>query len=214
MTISISSLLSLVILVLLAAVKPSEAFFGSKAPKALVTSPLTQEALDIYNKAFPFDRPPPKTNPWNDFGMPYTDIDGSRVRSKNPSKRRLTDISRERAAKAFNTLVKLYGEDRAMSIVKAQPLSLCFDSDYFGPSLEAWTEVFGLEAAQDMVARNPGLLAVRPDEAAKSTDSTMVFSYIVGATRPLGPLLLLTLLGLLLTPAIEAATGIQYGINH
>jgi hypothetical protein len=65
-----------------------------------------------------------------------------------------------------------------------------------------------------MVARNPGLLAVRSDEAAKASDSTMVFSYIVGYTRPLGPFLLLSLLLLLLTPVIEGVTGIQYGINH
>jgi len=201
----------------------ANAFFGSKPTTSKSsTSPLTQQALDIYNKAFPFDREPPKANPLGDFGMPYTDIDGTILnpapsrKNKDPTKksRRLTDVSRDRAAKTFNVLVNLYGEQRAFSMVKIQPICLCFDSNQFQPSLEAWTEVFGLEASQDMVARNPGLLAVRSDEAARSDGSTMAFSYLVAITRPVGPLLLAGLLFLIFTPAIEGITGIKYGINH
>jgi hypothetical protein len=205
-----------------------EAFFGTTKMTSRAKpgqSPLTPQALDTFNKAFPFDREPPKSNPFNDFGMPYSDLDGTilqpskngNYRNKNNPKkvnRRLTDISRERAAQSFNVLVQLYGEQRALGMVQSQPICLCFDSAQFKPALEAWTQIFGLEASQNMVARNPGLLAVKAEEAAKSTDSTMVFSYLVGYTRPVGPLLLATTLFLILTPAIEGVTGIQFGINH
>ena len=206
-----------------------EAFFGTKTTTSSASvgkSPFTQQALDTFNKAFPFDREPPKSNPFNDFGMPYTDLDGTilqpskngnyRNKNKNGKKvnRRLTDISRERAAQSFNVLVQLYGEKRALSMVQTQPICLCFDSSQFKPALEAWTQIFGLEESQNMVARSPGLLAVKAEEASKSSDSTMIFSYIVGYTRPVGPPLLATMFFLLLTPALEGLTGIQFGINH
>mmetsp|Transcript_93057 Transcript_93057/g.267734 ORF Transcript_93057/g.267734 Transcript_93057/m.267734 type:complete len:215 (-) Transcript_93057:149-793(-) len=194
------------------------AFFATKPTttnnKKAKVSPFTEEAIAIFDKNFPFGREPPKRNPFVDFGMPNQDFDGTRVKSKNPSKKRLTDITPEQAKKSFNELARLYGDDRALKMVKAQPICLAFDSTNFDPCLENWSNVFGLEAAQEMVVRNPGLLAVRPGEAAKATDSTMVFSYIVAITRPVGGLLLATLFLLLLTPVIESITGIQYGINH
>ena len=191
------------------------AFFAAKpaAAKAKL-SPFTEEAIAIYNKNFPFGREPPKPSPFVDFGMPNQDFDGTRIKSKNPSKKRLTDSTPEQAKKSFNELARLYGDERALKMVKAQPICLAFDVKNFDKCLESWTNVFGLEAAQEMVVRNPGLLAVRAEEAAKATDSTMVFSYIVGLTRPVGGLLLATLFLLLLTPLIESVTGIQYGINH
>jgi hypothetical protein len=193
----------------------ANSFFSAKpASKKVSASPLAEEAVAIYNKNHPFGREPPKPNPMGDFGMPNQDFDGTRVKSKNPSKKRLTDITPEQAKKSFNELARLYGDERALGMVKAQPICLAFDSTKFAQTCAGWTEVFGLEATQDMVARNPGLLAVRPEEAAKATDSTMAFSYIVAFTRPLGSVLLATLLLLLLTPAIESLTGVQYGINH
>ena len=59
-----------------------------------------------------------------------------------------------------------------------------------------------------MVTRNAGLLAIRPDEAAKATDQTMQASYLIGATRPFGDILLPGLAFLLLVPAIEGITGV------
>lgn len=129
-------------------------------------------------------------------------------------KKRLTDISEQQARATFSELVKLYGDDRALDMVKAMPICLSFKKDRFAPCLAAWGEIFGLEQAQDMVKRNPGLLAVRPDEAAKASESSMVFSYIVAFTRPAGPFLLALLCFAVLTPFIEALTGIQFGINH
>lgn len=94
-------------------------------------------------------------------------------------------VSRKQATKAFNELARLYGDTNAVTIVKIQPRSLVFDSDSFGPCLEAWTEQFGLEAAQQMVCRNPGLLAVRPASASEPAEDAMFFSYLIGITRPL-----------------------------
>lgn len=207
----------LLFLLIIAMMIPSQSmafFMGGSKPRAKV-SPLTDEAIAIYDKNFPFDRDPPNSNIMGNFGMPNRDIDGTPIKKEYPSsKKRLADITPEQAKKTFSEMARLYGDERALTMVKVQPICLAFDSSTFGRSLEGWTEVFGLEQSQDMVARNPGLLAVRPDEAAKATDSTMIFSYIVAITRPLGPFLLIALFVLLLTPAIESLTGIQYGINH
>ena len=201
--------------ILLACLPWASAFFGLKSGgKSIQSSPLAEEAIAVFGQKFPFGREPPKSIGLGDFGMPTTDIDGTRVKSKNPSNKRMTDITPEEAQKSFNELARLYGEERALGMVKAQPICLAFDSSNFQATRDAWTEVFGLEATQEMVARNPGLLAVRAEEAAKATDSTMAFSYVVAFTRPLGPFLLGGLLLLLLTPVIESITGIQYGILH
>lgn len=200
-------------LLLVGLVGTASAFF-SKSPAKVSGSPLAPEAVAFYDKNFPFGREPPKANFLGDFGMPNQDFDGTRIKSKNPSKKRLTDITEAQAKKSFNILANLYGDERALGMVKAQPICLAFDTNNFAACLDNWSEVFGLEGAQAMVARNPGLLAVRPEEAAKATDSTMAFSYIVALTRPVGPLLLAGTLFLILTPLIESVTGIKYGINH
>jgi len=201
------------------------AFFASKPPATQSSKPTStststssvDQAVAIYNRTFPFGRDPPQRNFLGDFGMPNQDFDGTRIKKESyqsNKRRRLTDITPKQAQQTYQQLVKLYGDERALQMVQAQPICLAFDSSKFAKSLDAWTNVFGLDAAQDMVARNPGLLAVRPDEASKAADSTMVFSYIVAATRPLGPILLAGLLFLLLTPAIQSLTGIHYGIPH
>ena len=60
-----------------------------------------------------------------------------------------------------------------------------------------------------MVKRNPGLLYVKPENAATSDDLTMQFSYIVAITRPAGPFLLYGTFGLLSIPVIEGITGVS-----
>ena len=184
------------------------AAFFQTAARGGKTSALTEEAVQIFNKKYPFGREPPKANPLGDFGMPNRDIDGSVVKKTFTENKRLTDISEQEAKASFNELCKLYGEERALNMVKALPLCLAFDKRTFGASLKEWTDIFGEEESKDMVLRNPGLLAVRPDEAAKATDQTMTFSYIVAYTRPLGPVLLPLILFLLLTPGIEYVTGV------
>lgn len=85
----------------------------------------------------------------------------------------------------FNELSRLYGDEGALQIVKIMPKSLTIKREYFAPCLDNWEEQFGLEKAQAMVLRNPGLLAVKPDET-DSAESSMAFSYLVAVTR--GPI--------------------------
>jgi len=54
-------------------------------------------------------------------------------------------------------------------------------------------------------------LGVQPEDAEKSTASTMQMSYIVGFTRPLGNAGLAALGSLLLVPVIEGGLGLQRG---
>jgi hypothetical protein len=140
--------------------------------------------------------------------MPDRDLDGTDLKKVYKDSKRLTDITEQEAKASFTELAKLYGEERALDMVKALPICLAFDKKAFAASLSAWSEIFGAEESKDMATRNPGLLAVRPDEAGKATDSTMTFSYIVAYTRPLGPVALPLLGFLLLTPVIEYYTGI------
>eukprot|EP00584_Thalassiosira_punctigera_P022806 CAMPEP_0172549194 /NCGR_PEP_ID=MMETSP1067-20121228/18337_1 /TAXON_ID=265564 ORGANISM="Thalassiosira punctigera, Strain Tpunct2005C2" /NCGR_SAMPLE_ID=MMETSP1067 /ASSEMBLY_ACC=CAM_ASM_000444 /LENGTH=179 /DNA_ID=CAMNT_0013336541 /DNA_START=108 /DNA_END=647 /DNA_ORIENTATION=+ len=90
---------------------------------------------------------------------------------------------------AFNELARLYGDEEALAMVKIEPSSLRFPSDNFEPCLEAWTEQFGLESAQAMVRRNPGLLGIPPWQAEKPSESCMALSYVVAVTRPLPKIL-------------------------
>lgn len=175
--------------------------FFQKTGGVTKTSPLTEEALKIYEQKFSFDKQPSKNVSLGQFGMP------SKTKYRESNKR-LTDISKQEAKVTFNELVKLYGEERALDMVKFLPICLSFNKDNFGPQLNRWSETFGLEESQDMVRRNPGLLAVKPSDAGTSDDTTMVFSYIVGYTRPIGSVGIQLLGLMLLTPTIEAVTGI------
>lgn len=199
---------------ILALIGGCHAFFGSKPATStssgkLTASPQADAAVAIFSKKFPFDRPPPKTSGFVKFGMPTQDIDGSAVFGKYDKPRRLTDISESDARAYFAELAKNYGADEALAMVKAQPICLSFQKKWIAPSLQNFSEIFGEEDAQKMVQRNPGLLAVNPLDAATVNDQTLVFSYIVAATRPLGPVLLSTVFLLLLTLPYEAATGIS-----
>jgi len=191
-------------------------FFGGKAAKTSPknVSPLTQEAIDLWSAKYPFNREPLKTNEsfekFASLGVPKTDIDGTRVRKDNyGEKRRLTDLTEQDVSKNFNALCAVYGEDRAIDMVKIFPICLSFNSNDFAKSYEAWSDIFGAEESLDMVSRNPGLLAVSPSDAASSTDQTMYFSYIIAATRPIGIFGPIIILLLLTVPGIEGATGIQ-----
>mmetsp|Transcript_25096 Transcript_25096/g.37089 ORF Transcript_25096/g.37089 Transcript_25096/m.37089 type:complete len:212 (-) Transcript_25096:85-720(-) len=186
--------------VLLASATRVSAFF-QKAAGAAKISPLTEEALMIYEQKYSFDKQQSKNVSLGQFGMPM------KVEYKEDSKR-LTDISKQNAKVCFNELVKLYGDERALDMVKFLPICLSFNKDNFGPQLDKFSDKFGLEESKDMVRRNPGLLAVKPTDAEKSDDSTMVFSYIIGYTRPISSVGLPLLLLLLLTPAIESVTGV------
>lgn len=83
----------------------------------------------------------------------------------------------------FNELARLYGDDEALEMVKIMPRVLRFNSENFEGCLESWTEQFGLEKAQAMVRRNPGLLGVRPEQT-EDAESSLYGSYLVAALRP------------------------------
>eukprot|EP00980_Cylindrotheca_fusiformis_P002972 scaffold688_cov105-Cylindrotheca_fusiformis.AAC.1 len=177
------------------------------------TSPLAKEAAEIFNKKYPFDRDvATSANPLGSLGVPDKDFDGTELK-KSPAqrtegRRSLADISEEEAIFNFNTIAGIYGEDRAIEMVKVSPLCLAFDSKVLGEVFNIWAEKFGEEETKDMVLRNPGLLSVQPSLAKKTDDSTMVFSYIIAATRPIGAFGPVLIILLILTPLIEAITGI------
>lgn len=190
----------------------TEAFFGNMPTKSSPSSsPLAQEAVEVYNQKYPFNRERGnKPNPLGTIGVPKADFDGTvLVRDKEPNARKsMADITEEMAAESFNVLASVYGEDRALGMVKTEPLSLAFDSSAIAETFAIWAEKFGEEETKEMVLRNPGLLSVKPVYAKKTDDSTMAFSYIVAATRPIGAAGPALILLLVLTPVIEALTGI------
>ena len=151
-------------------------------PPATPSSPMVKDAVDFYNSKFP---------PAERTGM--------------------SAITEDECAEAFNILAKLYGDENAMDMVKSSPICLAFNSENFEGSLNAFSNKFGLEETKEMIKRNPNLLAVRPELAAKSDDSTMMMSYVVGATRPIGAVLLGLLGVALLTPLFNGLTGMQIG---
>eukprot|EP00903_Cladosiphon_okamuranus_P017829 g16408.t1 len=117
----------------------------------------------------------------------------------------------KRAAGTFAEMCKVYGEDNAVQMVKNSPSCLGYDASMFQATFEAFSEVFGEEETKGMVTRNPNLLAVRPTGfggAINAKNDTMQMSYVIAATRPLGPVLLWGLAFLLAIPLIEIATGI------
>lgn len=138
-------------------VKTSTRLFAFK--KTASSSPMAEEAL----ASFPFKFLPENSN----------------------KKRVFTEITRSQAIKAYSEISNLYGDDRALRMVKIQPTVLCFDSKKFQPSFQVWSDIFGEEGAQAMVERNPGLLGIPPELAGESTEATMALSYIVWVTRPL-----------------------------
>jgi len=181
--------------------------FAAKAPKAAQAA---DKAVAIFGKKFPFGRAPAPSSDRVRFGMPNQDFDGTvlmKAKYKNPGKR-LTDISEKDARASFVELAKCYGDEAALDMVKAMPICLSFNRKNYKPSLDAFSEIFGEEEAKGMVQRNPGLLALNPKNAETATDQTLYFSYIVGATRPVGGLLLGLLSFALLSLPLQAATGI------
>jgi hypothetical protein len=180
---------------------------------AVAKSTFADEAIAAFDKRFPFGREPIKQSPFMDAllsaGVPARDIDGTEYKMNGDARgKRLTDITEKQARATFAELAKLYGEERALEMTKALPVCLTFDKTWFAGALKEYVGIFGEEEAKAMVCRNPGLLAIRPAEAAKATDQTMKASYLIAATRPYGKVLLPTLALLLLVPAIEAVSGI------
>jgi hypothetical protein len=152
-----------------------------KKSKASFSSPLVEEALDKYPFKFRPDNEPVGTK-----GRP------------------LFATSERQARETFNELARLYGDEQALEMIKIQPMALCFTSRNFEPCLEAWTEQFGLEAAQAMVNRNPGLLAVSPTLASKPAEASMALSYVIAITRPSVPKIIALIALLAIVPSLSS----------
>lgn len=93
------------------------------------------------------------------------------------------DADRSALSGNFNELARLYSDEGALAMVRIQPRALKFKRENFQLCLDSWEEQFGLEKAQGMVMRNPGLLGVKPD-ATKNAEASFFASYIIAATRP------------------------------
>lgn len=188
----------------------AEAFFQN-AKVSSAPSPLAKEAAEIFSQKYQFGRDVKTVNPFGRLGMPDRDIDGYQYKKTPPKegeRRSLADITEKQAMDTFNGMAKIYGEDRAIEMVKIFPLALAFDTKKMTECFKIWSDVFGEEETKDMVLRNPALLAVGPELAQKTDEQTMQFSYIVAATRPIGAFGPIGLIALLSVPAIEAVTGI------
>jgi hypothetical protein len=174
------------------------------------------EAIAIFNKRYP---PKGEFKPlfFTSWGVPATDIDGTPTsKSKNNKKvksKRMFDINEAQIKAAFQELSKLYGAEAALQMSKDLPPVLAFDKKYFKPALAEFTKTFGVKEAKEMVMRNPGLLALKPEDAADADDQTMQFSYIIAKTRPAGPVLLYGTFALLMIPVIEGVTGTPFRAN-
>lgn len=171
------------------------------------------QAVGLYQKRYPKPRGPRKRAFNAGLGIPVADIDGTKLNVARDSVMGKTFADRdEKDLRAtFQEMVKVYGEAQSLQMVKDDPLVLAANRKNFKPTLSAFAEKFGLDESKAMVSRNPGLLFIAPSGpggADTATDLTMQFSYLVAATRPVGPLLLYGTLFLLVSPAIEAVTGL------
>ncbi len=197
------------IALLVSCLPSANGFFQSAAKKS---SPLAQEAVQIYGDKYNYNKPPKEDTVFDSIsriGVPKTDIDGSQVmRAKAQPGRRITDMKEAEVAATFSGIAAVYGDERAIEMVRTFPFCLSFDKKSFAPTFAIWAEIFGEEETKDMVSRNPGLLAIQPKDAGINTDNTMMFSYIIAATRPIGLFGPAGIFALLMVPVIEGTTGI------
>lgn len=180
----------------------SLAFFGGAKKSTAKSSPLTDEAIELYTAKYSGGAR--KKLFFESWGMPDSyeapEESGSIFARKNAE-----------LSSTFNTIASLYGEENALKMVKIDPAVLAFNKDNFGPSLDAFGENFGLEESKAMILRNPGLLSVKPASAEAADGLTMQLSYVVDVTRPIGAAGPLIIVALLSVPALEAATGVSRG---
>ena len=199
-----------------------QAFLGSllKTPAtrsaSLSSSSLTAKPIDaavsLYQKKYPANRAPRKRAFNAAMGMPRRDVDGTvyKVAQSNNSDmgKAFSDRPEADLRATFTVLAKYFGNDDALQMVKNFPLVLAMNRNNLVPVMKEYGATFGIDDAKEMVKRNPGLLFCQPADAAEADDLTMQFSYVVAATRPLGPVLLYGTLALLLEPTFEYVSGI------
>lgn len=180
-------------------------FFSGATAKTRVSPALVDEAFAIYNKRYPAKDASESSTPfYNSWGVP---------KSIGTNKKRVFERDEKIIRATFQELASVYGGEEALQMTKDLPPVLGFNKANFKPTYAEFSNIFGAEEAKEMVMRNPGLLAVKPEDAATSDDQTMQFSYIVAATRPAGPVLLYGTLGLLSLPVIEGISGVPFRAN-
>lgn len=181
----------------------SLAFFGTAKKSAPKSSPLADEAVELYTAKYSGGARQKLF--FESWGMPES------YQAPEDTSASIFDRKNAELTSTFNTIASLYGEDEALKMVKIQPGILAFNEDNFKPSLEAFGENFGYEESKEMIIRNPGLLSVKPANAAVADDLTMQLSYVVDFTRPIGAAGPIFVVFLLTIPAIESATGVSRG---
>mmetsp|Transcript_61157 Transcript_61157/g.72610 ORF Transcript_61157/g.72610 Transcript_61157/m.72610 type:complete len:226 (+) Transcript_61157:71-748(+) len=210
-----SALLALIVITTLGTMTNGFMQAFTKSSAKAISPKLEQEAVQIYQKKYP--KKAPFKPFFQEWGLPPKDIDGTEVRKSTPGGTAVTktiyDVEEKQQREAFRELSRLYGGDEALQMTIVQPGILAFDKANFAPSLKAYCDVFGEDEAKGMIARNPGLLAVKPADAAGSDDTTMKFSYVLAATRPVGQYGVYGLLALLSLPVIEGISGVPFRAN-
>eukprot|EP00555_Chaetoceros_dichaeta_P005333 CAMPEP_0198270374 /NCGR_PEP_ID=MMETSP1447-20131203/44792_1 /TAXON_ID=420782 /ORGANISM="Chaetoceros dichaeta, Strain CCMP1751" /LENGTH=229 /DNA_ID=CAMNT_0043962375 /DNA_START=167 /DNA_END=856 /DNA_ORIENTATION=- len=217
---SLSAVLSLIVAISVNAFVPTQTSNRntSRTKRTAVKTKLVDEAISIYNSRYA-NRGEYKVPFYSKWGVPRYDVDGTPTSNSNPNTsqkntgKRLFDVDSKKVRAAFDELSKVYSAEEALQMTKAMPSILAFDKTNFKPTLVEFGKVFGEGEAKDMVVRNPGLLAVKPSDAAKVDDQTMQFSYIVAITRPVGGLLLYGTFGLLMIPVVEGISGVPFREN-
>lgn len=180
-------------------------FGGAKKSPATKSSPLADEAVEIYTNKYLSNGGTRQKFFFESWGMPAS-FKSDEDKSASIFSRKVEELTA-----TFNTLSSLYGDDDALKMVKIQPGILAFNKNDFGPSLEAFGEKFGVEESKAMIIRNPGLLSTKRLGAEAADDLTMQLSYVVEFTRPIGAAGPIVLVALLSIPALESATGVSRG---
>lgn len=111
------------------------------------------------------------------------------------------DVTDDEAAFRFAFLNSVIGdEDLTIQAINNAPLVLTISEGRVIDNFDVYKEIYGLEKATGLIVRNPLILQVPTrgyGSAETSGDETILMSYVVAATRPIGGPLL-ALLGFLL----------------
>lgn len=172
------------------------------------------EVISIYDKRFPNRAKSSKPLPWLSWGVPATDIDGTKIKTESSSSgKTFYDIAEKDLQATFTEMSNLYGQSNALDMCKVEPGILAFDRKNFAPTLKIYGDIFGKEEAKGMVQRNPNLLACKPFTAEGAGDETMQMSYVIAFTRPIGNYAIVLLVALLSVPAFEGILNIPIRAN-
>jgi hypothetical protein len=187
---------------------------GSFQPPNKATSKVGKsklnDAIALYQKRYPQNRGPRKRAFNAGVGLPVRDLDGTKLKvaKSNTLGKTFSERSESELRATYQTLQKYFGDDDTYQMVQDFTLVLTMNRKNLAAIMAAYANNFGKDQADAMVKRNPGLLFCQPKDAATADNLTMQFSYVVAITRPVGPLLLYTLLALVFEPTFELLSGI------